>query len=322
MNIFLRNETGSGQIAVTCFEYEFHDDNNHSSSFSVFGSVPESYTNGIAIVNGIALKISAITPSSKNEDSTTIKCDPFVTFFDRDVQWVGGESVGAVITALIRTNWIDQADSFFRFPWLSCDVTDDSSFPSPDAENGYFNFRKWLGDLEDAGIIELYGQASNQGVIVRNRPKTEKVIIFGTSNCQLENESYTVELVSKLTNHIKNEDETYSTEDWYLFDDGTFSTDPSAGVRVKGSWKHINDASEEDISAEFAKNQYQHKIQFYSTDDLISGTKVSCRMPDGKVVRSIVTCVKHSSKDDRIYYECGLLKTTLTEILGGLKNGF
>lgn len=150
-------------------------------------------------------------------------------------------------------------------------------------------------------------------------------ILFDSSEFTLDSETYSRKVVSKITTHIPDEedDEIIVDTDYYLFKDGTFDTDPTHGERVIGDWAHISKTSNEvvNISAEFAKNSYEHKIVFYANSWVrASGSLIYCRMNDGRIVATRITGIEIDSKTDRIKYSCGNLKTTLAEIIQELIN--
>lgn len=343
MIIFIRNKDGGGQKAVQCYSYEYHNDNKHQSTFTVEGRYTDIYESGIVVIThpqkGLrhASWITAVTPSLDG-NSTEIASDSFLLIFDRDVKWpsdLEDTNLSNAINVIFSNNFgVNQPDEMYRYDWLSVSVSDTESFEKPEIDEvGYFNFREWLEKLEEDNRLYLNALPTNSGIELTDSIEQDslKNVFITSSEYELTDESYSKNATSKITVDkaisVSKEGQVpdWVTVDYYLFDDGTYSDDPTAGNRVVGSWEHMTvqgkDWTEIDANVEkqlkdaFEKSKYEHKLGFFA-NNLVKryGAPITVRMKDGKIIDTFITCVKHTPDDDRIFYECGKMKTKFTEI--------
>lgn len=316
MIIYLRDKNGVNQSLRNAFAWECHLDNSHDTKLST--SCDPSFEGGQLLIPQLhyAGIISAITPK---DGYTEVVAKPVISLFDRLIRYEASSNMGAFLSNAIAKNFgQSQTDSFFRNSWLSTSITDAGSYEMPDTDEfGFFNLKDYIAQQERAGRIILQAVPTADGITLSNHTAERELVWFGNASHELKSESYSGGIISKITNISENG----SATDYYLFTDGTHSTNPSSGTRVQGTWVITQKLDADGITNKFAEAKYDHKIVFVSTKQLMPGQQVGFRMKDGRVIESIISCVRRSYDSDRTYYEAGNLKTTLTEILGGLKNG-
>lgn len=321
MIVYLRDRNGANQRTVIAESWDYHTDNSHDSKVTVTGTVSGYEGGTLLITNPIvgdpfAGVISAIT---NNDGTTDIAVKPVISLFDRKVPYVAGTNMGTFLSNAITSNFgSGQTDTMFKYSWLTIEITDTGTYSAPTLDDfDYYDLNAYIKEQESAGRIILKAEPTDGGIKIKNVSYGTSNVFFDNSNYELKSESYSSSVVSKITNRL----EDGTSDVWYLFDDGTCSKNPASGTRVEGSWEIENDLDDDGIANKFSKAQYEHKVSFYSKKLMRYGQRVRFRMKDGRIVNSLITCVCIKSDDDRIYYECGNLKTTLTEILGGLRNG-
>lgn len=332
MLIYIRDKTFSNIQKLTCIEYDLYNDIANSSSFTVVGGVDQSYKGGVVCVYppagaAMASHASIIDTLTPKDGCTTIKTKPLIEIFDRDIPWLETPTDPAYkIITMISANWgSGQSDSAYAATWIDTHITFGASVQTPKLDDvGFFNLKDFLEDLFDRGVVQMsaYADATYVTFAIDYASGGADAGVRMDLTCgayELDSESYSSKGTAKITLHTYDEETaTWTATDYYLFEDGTYSTDPTAGTRASGEWKHLLKKTEDDVAAEFQKAKLEHKIKFYARADIPAagnGALVSLRMPDGRVVTSNITAVKHSSKDVRTYYECGTLATTLTDMI-------
>lgn len=329
MVIFIRDRDGGRQKALTCYEWDYHLDNGQNASFSVLGNLVD-YDGGLIIVQSpevgwrYAANITTIEPSEDGR-YTKISARPMIDYLDRSVAWIYSTSdLGAAIEDLISDNWgAAQTDELYRATWLSVAIGDHGAFSAPKTDDtGLFNVKTWLHDLESSGRLYLMAMPTDEGVTLTDGADEDSQIqiFLGIGKNTLESESYSDTVVSKITLHTL-VGETWTATDYYLFEDGTYSTNPALGTRLRGEWKHLVKKELVDVEAEFAKNMYEHKVVFTSDKLKRLGSPVALRMPNGNVLHSIISSIEINSGSNLIRYTAGRLKTTLSEFMEGIRNG-
>jgi hypothetical protein len=343
MKVVLRDRDFANLAIVDAYEYTYYNDNEHNGSFKVFGSVsPATYEGGVLCVmkpdvglSHVSL-IKTIKPATDGSDASTITTEPLINIFDRSIAWsYDGIPLGFAVNDACTDNWTNQSDAAYAAPWLIVDVQSSDTVVAPELDDaGYIDYKKWLLALVDAGAINLcaypsVSPAGNTQCLFGPSPAravvTDWRVNFAAGEYELIEESYAATQTAKITNHTYDEtSEEWSATDYYLFDDGSYGTDPAAGTRVRGTWRHMLKKTIDDVETEFAKSKLQHCIKFYAAEQTrrYVGCPVTLRMPDGRVIASRITTVRVKSDECRVYYEAGLLKTRLTDMIkGGVING-
>lgn len=109
----------------------------------------------------------------------------------------------------------------------------------------------------------------------------------------------------------------YRVLDYYLKNDKTIVRDPpSSENRMYGAWHVYNCGQTESpihvAVGAFSGNSDNHKVEFYS-DKFFEYYQPMLLRLRGEVLESIITSRTISRKDNRYFYKCGNLMTTLTD---------
>ncbi|MDO4564846.1 MAG: hypothetical protein Q4C04_04460 [Clostridia bacterium] len=352
MTIYIISRDFSETLKAECFEWDYYNDNRHNSSFKVFGEI-SGYEGGVVAIyrppsgRGHFSLIDTMTPDN---GVTTIKTKPIIEIFDRDIEWTRDmyyyldgayDHLRLILFDAIWNNWRGgQADEACRAPWLriqSVDLWDPltqsapSPLPSTLNDAGYFNLRDYLRELEDRGMAVMYFDAVEgvPGASVRFLPRPALELNFDLAGAafNLISETYSAKVVSKITLHTQNAiTNAWSSQDYFLFDDGTYGTSATAGTRVQGEWRHLYGATVDDVAVLFAENEFAHSIKIrssvhsvrYSEDSAVQIwylTPVKIRRTNGSIVQSRITGMRYTSNDEQTELICGSLATTLTEMI-------
>lgn len=113
----------------------------------------------------------------------------------------------------------------------------------------------------------------------------------------------------------------YRVIDYYLTTDKTISRTPPA-IRPAGQWNlYSADASESPLHVAigaFSGNTDNHKIEFYSDKRFEYYQPMRLRLR-GEVMETVITSRTITRTDERYFYKCGNLMTTLTDHVRGLE---
>lgn len=282
--------------------------NNNNSIVTVVGELSNIEGSFIVLDEGIWL-IKTVNP---NEGITELICEDIRNLFNRDIPVVSG-SPEAIIGTAIATYWKELSDTMFACPYIEVVSTTTSSSIALDVENEHFNLKSYIYKANRLGNIGLKFEISNLNTLKITIAKyTPSVwnIDFTDSHNQLITEAFSNTSISKVS---------YNDNDYYLFDDGTYSTNPSAGTRVEGQWSVLlgdSDKEADAVANEFAKNSKSHLIEFATDYPLKWYDKVNLKVDD-RIVSSYVSVLRKSN--GRLYVKTGELTNTLTATISQIK---
>lgn len=133
---------------------------------------------------------------------------------------------------------------------------------TPHNDNGIYNLDTFLRYAASRYHIftDFEITANTLSVNIENRNPPVRIIDATVADVLSLNETVVSECVSKLTVKTSGSVITY-----YLFDDGTFGTNPSSGTRMQGKADAVyceNTADGEKMAGDiFAKNKFSHLIE-------------------------------------------------------------
>jgi len=330
MNIYIRSVRDYSLLtgALRVSEASLCLDNDNDSSVIVIGEYSKMEGELLCVLAPSAAEryVGVISSMAPKDGTTTIKAKPFVNAFARSCSWSGfslEQCVGERIFTVINQDFRNQADAVYAMPYITFPYQpegQDDFEPELD-EVGMFNLKDFILQMQNEHGIAFQAIPTNSGVALYSYDWSSVAatpIDFGLTRHQLTSETYSSKVVAKITNHTSTtvgDVTTWAETSYYLLADGSYTTDSTAATRISGEWKHVFNKSTDDIAGEFAKNEFQHSIKFYSTERIEARRPVRLRMPDGRIIRSTITGVKISTEDDRVEYTAGTLATTLTDIV-------
>lgn len=324
MNCFIIRADGNGLKNVKVIDYNFPLDLQHAGSASIVGNYV-GYEDGIMICVPLnyGWRIATCSPSMA-EEKTTVKLESILTFFDREISTDGLQTTeediflnGAI--GLFKTD----GDDYLKLNNIESSISSGLDYSPPKVtEYGTFNLKTYINDLIDSNYLKLTVSIYSDGKKLElcEVSATPKKVIINRGNNFLTDETQTKNAISAITNYEKDENDEYTSTTYYLFTDGTFDTDPLSGERLRGKWAVMHDATIQEIEQKFSGNEYAHKIGFKDAILLCERQKLTLLMPDGRLIQTVVTGITASDKENVFTYECGNLKTKLTDFIGGLLN--
>ena len=218
---------------------------------------------------GIVMGIEA----DKKTSVFTLRTLPASSIFLRNILLGSAQSITEnYMMSAINDNFVDSGDALLDIPYINVAVNTQTELNiAPDNSNGIYNLDLFLRYTAMRHNIftdfELTSDSLN--VSIENRTPPTHIIDATVADVLGVNETVVSECVSKVTVKTSTVVLTY-----YLFDDGSYSTESSAGTRVSGKVETIYCANEGDAEKAagdvFAKNKYSHLIEL----EMLSSSKL------------------------------------------------
>lgn len=294
------------------------------------------------IINKELYYISNATP---NDDSIDLVIQTPIYAFERQVPYDGSTTYGALIKNVIDNHYgINCSDLEYKLSYITVTSTDNTECTITPDDYGYIIPYEVFDDALYNGVAINFAFTNTTLLInVATANYAEESIVFNDGSTTLESESYDANYIAKVTvihdlprpeeevvtseidpeepgtevSDIETEAEEhyYEVLDFYLSEDHSISTTPPAN-RAKGIWKYYH-ASQDEIPlavaiGAFSHNNDNHKIEFRCLKRLELYQSIKMRLRND-IFNTIITARIYSSSDNRYYYKCGNLNTTLTE---------
>lgn len=265
--------------------------------------------------NGIIKKATPVNLTTK------LDCEHIAKIFDRDIIYSERaiEGLEGWVKDQIDAEFTNQSDLYYRLPNLVVIAeTDTVSDLEPDVNDDKWNIMRFLSKIRRVHDIRTTFEMKRESLIVRlrNVGTTLKKLDLSNPDVEVLEENHSNDLTAKLSVYIESLRE---TQNWYLLDDGTYTDNAMAPNRVNGKWRTVKAAKVREVAGtvadEFAKNDKSHKIRFsmprskarFSFYDNIQ------LATQGKLFFTHISAVRESKGSNRIEYQCGELKTKLTD---------
>lgn len=281
---------------------------------------------------------------SSEQDNTgyTINLEQKERLFDRQIFLTNTDiksttGIEDFIVNQITTNWISSGDPLTDITYITAVATTHTPVAAAvssivNVENGIYNLKTFLGNAKEFYQVYLdyafdYVQKT---LTISVSVKTENILIFDATVSDVPNyeETYDVDVLSKLAVHWQQDENTDSYITYYLRSDRTITTDVNDPLRVYGVSKcvYIETDTLADMQQqafnEFAGNSYNHKISLsIKKDSRIYQTNAYhvgriCRFKTKSGTRqSIITALSVSSDSQLVEMVFGKLDVTLLEKL-------
>lgn len=308
---YLKNATDfktSMMLEILNYNLTYHSIYDNVSQFTVIGEYKDIEKNYVIFDDYIGI-VKSCEPS---DGETLIKCNDIVFLFARDALYDGeSTSIEKFIADEISDNIINISDDMYKLPYINVSYTTQTPFIAPNTEGLVYNLKSYIAKVLRMKRIflsyEIAGNTLNISIAQKTIPTRN--IDFAMSDYQLINETYSANQTAKVT--AINDD---VTTDYYLFTDGTYSTDPELKPRAVGEWVMVKADDIDKVGDEFAKNSSSHLIEFYSNKKLGFCDEITIRS-QGRVVNSYIAQISKKSNDNRYLYKSGELLNTASEKL-------
>ena len=314
-------------IAKT-ISYEINEDSSTGvSSGFVFAAAMDAGPGDFLLLRGVYLGVISGIEGDKKTSIITIRTLPISSIFSRNI--LLGTALAVTenyILSAINANFVSSGDIQMDLPFISAAVRTQTSLSiTPHNDNGIYNLDTFLRYVAKRHSIfsdyEITSDALNVSIEKREPPL--HIIDATVADVLSLNEIVVSECVSKLMVKTSSSVLTY-----YLFDDGSFGTNPAAGTRVSGKIETVycenaNDALKT-AGDVFAKNKYSHLIEV----EIISSSKLydtgQLRLYDKAMVRTktgiydtYISCKSTKSAAKTVLFKFGDARLTLTDKLKG-----
>ncbi len=292
------------------------------STLIVMREKEQKFSEGDIVIAGSYIGI--IKETTLEELTAELKCEHIVKILDRDLIYsTDPSSPETYLKAQIDVNYTNQPDALYAVPYLDVSaLTTTASTMKPDVENGLWNIKSYISKCRRVlGIFTdfTYDRTSLKVTIHRETRPVKKIDLSDPS-IRVQEESYSKTSVGKITTWNEDYDEAI---DWYLLEDGTVTRDYTTVGRVEGEWQTMTVGGDDDddielsVRDEFAKNTFSHKILFDVPDERARFSFYDPLQISGKkrLYYSYVAAVRKTKGSSRTEYQCGELRTTMTDKL-------
>lgn len=278
-------------------------------------------------MRGAYLGVISGVEADKKTSVSTLRALPVSSIFSRNVLLGDAQAVTEnYILSAINGNFVSSGDALMDIPYI-CAVakTQTPLGLTPHNDNGIYNLDTFLRYCALRHHIftdfELTADALN--VSIQNRNPPLHIVDATVADVLALSETVVSECVSKVTVKTSAEATTY-----YLFDDGTFGTNPGAGTRIPGKADTVycENASDAEKTAGdvFAKNKFSHLIEAeILTDSKLYGTAYM-RLYDRSLIRTktgvydtYISYISRKSASKTALFKFGDARLTLTDKLKG-----
>ena len=325
--IISRADLGVKAIAVLV-RYEFNEDTvSPCQSVFVFAAAVNAATGDYLLVRNEYLGVVSGIEADKNTSVLTIHALPVSSIFSRNILLGTGQDITEnYIQSAINDNFVSSGDALLDDPNISVSVQTQTVLGiTPHNDNGIYNLDTFLRYAAKRHNIytdfELTSITLN--VSLENRIPPTHIIDATVADVLSVDETMVSECVSKVT--VKTSTDVVTC---YLFDDGSYNTDPEAGTRVTGKAETVyteNTADAEKTAGDvFAKNMYSHLIEaemllsskLYDVHSMKLYDRAKVKTKTG-VYDTYISYIAKRSAEQTVLFKFGDAKLSLTDKLKG-----
>lgn len=225
----------------------------------------------------------------------------------------------------ITDEYISNSDTFINLPWLEISVITHTPKETSvtNVENGIFNLHTWITNCTQNYNIVYSFSIVNGKLVMEIENKTYSKELIDTKAQSISNymEVFETDVTSKVIvlYSKKNGTETPGTYTLYLLNDRTTTTDGTNVNRAKGKIETVYTENYEDANQEalnvMKANSYNHNITFNLFDKYIKiGTPIAIKTKESLIYDSYISAIKMTSA--KFYeYTCGNIRVNFIDKL-------
>lgn len=306
-----------GVWQVVSYEIPEFSESDEKGSVTVFGEKDDCSGHWCVFEGGALYYIES---SSVSDGLTELSLQLPFHAFDRALVYAGQgtETYGGFISSVLQSEFVEQTDLFYAFPYLSVSSSDTTEFTFPVASGEEYSLVDIFIAAEKERVRFLF-DVDSDGVSLSISPYTIAThnAFMGNNHYIFNEQTHSSSLVSKVT--VTKVGESSSEEKvFYWNSDGSITETPPTD-RIRGTWGRINideETSFEDGAKEAMKdNSSSYKIEFYTDrGDLNYGDRVFVRIGEETKEVYVSASILSNEYNGRLI-KCGTLPTTLTEKL-------
>ena len=247
--------------------------------------------------------------------------------FSRNILLGSAEAVAEnYISFAIDDNFVTSGDALTDIPYIAtAAITQTTLGITPHNDNGIYNLDTFLRYVANQHHIftDFEITADSLNVSIENRIPPQRMIDATVADVLTLSETVISECVSKVMVKTSAGVTTY-----YLFEDGSYGTNPGAGTRMPGKTDTVY--CENAVDAErtvgdvFAKNKFSHLIEAEILLESRLYDTVNMRLYDRALVRTkagvydtYISFISRKSAAKTVLFKFGDAKLTLTDKLKG-----
>ena len=276
--------------AGTLVSYEINEDvASTAQSGFIFASASNAAAGDYIVLRDLYTGIVSGVEADKKTSAVTLRALPVSSIFSRNILLGNAQAVTEnYILSAINDNFVASGDALTDIPYIAATaITQTALGITPHNDNGIYNLDTFLRYAASRYHIfsdfEITRDSLN--VSVENRVPPLQIIDATVADVLTLSETVVSECVSKVT--VKS---SAGVTTYYLFEDGSFGTNPVAGTRMRGKTDTVyceNAADAEKTAGDvFAKNKFSHLIEAeILSESRLYGT-ANMRLYDRALVRT------------------------------------
>lgn len=274
--------------------------------------------------------------NADGEKKYTISCLEIERCFDRkillsNVEMIRSTGVEDFVAKAIRDYFSETGDAFIDMSYIKCNVLTHTKVNSkPDAENGIYNLKTYIGNIKQQyGIfLDFEFTKENLNIYIYKKEQSPMQIDTTITDVYRCEETYKVKVLSKLNVvYVDKETQAESMRYFYLHSDRSISEVDKDRINGTISTIRIEAESEEEMiqnaKNEFKSNSYSHAIEadilatsnLYPISELYVGHEVKIKTAAAGIQESIISEISFDDTADVISVKFGILKVKLTDKL-------
>lgn len=308
--------------------YEINEDAaSAAQSGFAFASAPDAAAGDYIVLRDLYTGIVSGVEADKKTTAVTLRALPVSSIFSRSILLGSAQAVTEnYILSAINDNFVSSGDAVTDIPYIaSAAITQTALEITPHNDNGIYNLDTFLryaaGRYHIFTNFEITAEALH--VSVENRIPPLWIIDATVADVLTLSETVVSECVSKVTVKTSAGVTTY-----YLFEDGSFGTNPVADTRMRGKTDTVyceNAADAEKSAGDvFAKNKFSHLIEAEILSESRLYDTANMRLYDRALVRTktgvydtYISFISRKSTAKTVLFKFGDARLTLTDKLKG-----
>lgn len=219
--------------------------------------------------------IALLTAVEHNGDSMSVKARRIDYLFERDICFIGFGRLWPCEMTLnyyANANYVQNEDDMYNLKYLAIHrETTNAGACIPRATQGVWNLKSYIALIRR--VQNVFSNFKVNGdtleLNIRHEIRPMKTLVTTNVPCEVIEESFGGGNIAKVSTYVYSGGELgwlqpEELSNWYLFEDGTISSNADAGTRAEGDWKLLaiqeGDDPETMARAEFSQNSYTHKV--------------------------------------------------------------
>lgn len=326
-------------VETSSYDVSHNLDCGGKTKIDIAGNPNASDEDFVILKDGKDVKFKGVIENIDNADGEkkyTISCLEIERLFDRvillsDVDIIKTKGIEDFVAKTIQSYFSESGDAFIDMQYINCNVLTHTKVNSkPEAENGVYNFKTYIGNIkEQYGIfLDFDFTKTNLNISIHKKEQSEMQIDTTITDIVSCNETYKTKVLAKLSvlwlNTVTQEK---TMRYFYLHSDRSVSEVDKDRIDGTISTLYIEAETEEEMiqeaKNEFKSNSYSHSVEtsiianskLYPMDELYVGHEVTLKTAAAGIKESIISEINFTDAADVVTVKFGILKVTLIDKL-------